>query len=184
MDKQQTTLAHARQDSSIQRLFIGLEETNALHVAWDVLSHTHPRYASKFDHDLIDDVFAQDILGVIQEYTCEFVTYADVLSIEQNLVTLSARITTELPLKVQGKYLKLPPCPLIADAPSLVLRASGPTVVAGSVLVSNQKKTEDSLAAKVCFKVVAAPSHLIELDFLTINRFFDRHTVRVDSNEK
>lgn len=173
-------LALARQDSAMRIFFRGLGEENALRVAWLALSHRHPRYTGEFDADLIDDVFAQDLLGMIQEYTAEFMTYADVLGVDGNRVILSVRLTTELPFKINGSFLKLPSLPLINEADLLEVRVSGPTVVYKSQCTTDHEKKEDSLAAKVSFELAAVARCHIEIDFFTNNRWLDRHLVRID----
>lgn len=163
------------------RLFFrDLEGENALQQAWLVLSHRHSRYTHEFNADLIDDIFVQDLLEVVQEYTAEFVTYADVLGVDGNRITLFVRLTTELPLKVNGSFLKLPSLPLINDARSLEVQVSGPTVVFDSLRITDHEKKEDSLSAKISFELTASARCDVVVDFLANNRWLDRHLVSVD----
>jgi hypothetical protein len=178
--RKESAVAQARQDSVMRTLYEGLGEENALQVAWVALSHKHARYTGELDSDLIDEVFARDFLAMIQEYTCDFMTYVDVLSVHENRVTISARLTTELPLKVNGLFLKLPSCPLINEAAVLDLRVSGATIAHGSIVVTDHEKEEDSLAAKISFDIVPAERHHVEVHFLAANCWLAYQLVRVD----
>ncbi|KND51028.1 MAG: hypothetical protein AB202_01295 [Parcubacteria bacterium C7867-007] len=173
-------LAQARQDSAMRMLFEGLSEENALRVAWQVLSHKHSRYLSEFDPNLIDDIFAQDVLRMIQEYTAEFMTYVDVVSMDGHRVSLSVRLTTELPFKLNGSFLGLPPFPLINEAELLEVRVSGQMVIYKSQCTTDHTKNENSLSAMTSFDLVTLDRCRVEVDFFANNRWLTRHLVRID----